>query len=265
MFKSKVFMPFAVLGDPNYEESLKIIQGFVKNGAGALELGFAFSDPIADGPVIQKANNRALEKGITTKKAFEIIASVRKETTIPISVMLSYNIVYNYGVENFYKKCAELKVDGVLCPDVPLEEAEELITLSKKYKLAQIFIVSPTTTKERMGLLNKYASGYTYMVSLLGTTGVKTELNTKLPAMIKLCKKEMNLPLYVGFGISQPQHAANVIKLGADGAISGSAICKIVEENLTNPKEMQEKINKFCKEMSEAVKNAWYFARNSWK
>ncbi len=256
MFGKKVFMPFAVLGDPNYEDSLKIIKGFAKNGAGALELGFAFSDPIADGPTIQKANNRALENGITTEKSFEIIEEIRKTTKMPISVMLSYNIAYNYGPEKFYQKCSTLGVNGILFPDVPLEEASGLIELSKKHKIAQVFLVSPTTTKERMGALNKCAAGYAYLVSLLGTTGTRPEMSEKLPELIRLCKSNMKLPVYVGFGISKPEHAKKVVMLGADGAISGSAFCKIIEQNLSSRREMHKRTSKLCLEMSEAVKNA---------
>ena len=254
MFGKKYFIPFVVLGDPTVEDSTKIIKGLIKNGANALELGFAFSDPIADGPIIQKANNRALANGITTSKAFGIIEEIRKSSKIPISVMLSYNLVYKYGTGNFYKKCKELKVDAVLCPDVPLEESEDLVKHSKKYKIAQVFLVSPTTTKERMKQLNKVCKGYVYLVSLLGTTGTRSEISARVPELIKLTKKEMKLPVYVGFGISKPEHVKNILSLGADGAISGSAFCKLIEENLADKKVMIAKIEKFCKEMSKATK-----------
>ena len=254
MFEKKCFMPFVVLGDPSVEDSTKIIKGLIKSGAGALELGFAFSDPIADGPVIQKANNRALANGITTAKAFGILEEIRTSSKIPVSLMLSYNLVYKYGTENFYKKCKELKINAILCPDVPLEESEELVKNSKKYKIAQVFLVSPTTTKERMKQLNKVCKGYVYLVSLLGTTGTRTEISERVPELIKLAKKEMKLPVYVGFGISSPMHVKNILALGADGAISGSAFCKLIEENLENKKLMQEKIETFCKDMSKAAR-----------
>lgn len=243
MFKSKAFMPFVVLGDPNYESSIKIIKSLIDNGADALELGFAFSDPIADGPVIQKANNRALANGITTKKNFMILEEIRKYSSIPISLMLSYNLVYNYGTEKFYQKCSELKIDAILCPDIPLEESEELVKYARKYNIHQIFLVSPTTTIQRMKELNIVCSGYVYLVSLLGTTGTRTELNTKLPKLIKTVKKEMKLPIYVGFGISEPRHVKEVLEAGADGVICGSAFCKIIEEGKIND------IGKFCKQM----------------
>jgi tryptophan synthase alpha chain len=249
MFKSNAFMPFVVLGDPNYEESIKIIKGLIDSGADALELGFAFSDPIADGPVIQKANNRALESGITTAKSFAILEEVRKYSNVPISLMLSYNLVYNYGTEKFYETCSKLGIDAVLCPDIPLEESEELVGFARQYNTSQVFLVSPTTTVERMKQLNEVCSGYVYLVSLLGTTGTREELSKKLPELIKTVKREMNLPVYVGFGISEPRHVKEVLDMGADGAICGSAICKIIEKN----EKSAEEIQKFCKTMTEAT------------
>ncbi len=255
-FGKKTFMPFVVLGDPNYATSIRIIKKLIDNGASALELGFAFSDPIADGPVIQKANNRALANGITTKKDFEILEEIRRESKVPISIMLSYNLAYKYGLDAFYKKCSALKITAILFPDVPLEESKEAVKHAKKYSIHQVFLVSPTTTPKRMQQLNKVAEGYVYLVSLLGTTGARESINTKLPELIKLVKKEMTLPVYVGFGISTPAQAKNVIALGADGAISGSAFCKIIEENILSKENMVTKIANFCKEMSEAVKGA---------
>ncbi len=249
MFKKNSFIPFVVLGDPNFEESINIIKSLIENGADTLELGFAFSDPIADGPVIQKANNRALANGITTKKSFNILKEIRSVSKIPISLMLSYNLVYNYGTEKFYEECSKLKIDAVLCPDVPLEESEELISFSNKYNIAQVFLVSPTTTIARMKKINKVARGYIYLVSILGTTGTRQELNAKLPDLIKSVKKEMNLPVYVGFGISEAKHVKEVLEYGADGAICGSAICKIIESN-GSAKEVGE----FCKKMSNGKK-----------
>lgn len=254
MFKSNVFMPFVTLGDPTQEQSVKLIKALIDNGAGALELGFAFSDPIADGPVIQKANNRALKNGITTKKAFEILKEVREYSDTPISLMLSFNIMFNYGTEEFYKKCSELGINAVLCPDVPLEESEELVKFAEQYKVNHISLVTPTTTVERMHAIDKISSGYVYLVSLLGTTGTREGLAKELPEMIGRVKKEMSLPVYVGFGISKPEHVQNVLKQGADGAISGSAVCKIIEKNLEDFGKMEKEIGEFCKQMSGVIK-----------
>jgi tryptophan synthase alpha chain len=248
MFKNNAFIPFVVLGDPTYNESIKIIKDLIDNGADALELGFAFSDPVADGPVIQKANNRALANEITTAKAFEIIKEIRAYSQIPISLMLSYNLVYKFGTEKFYKLSSENKINAILCPDIPLEESDEILEYSKKYNINQVFLVSPTTTIARMHELNKVCGGYVYLVSHLGTTGTMGELSKQLPTLIKTVKKEMKLPVYVGFGISKPEHVSEVLAMGADGAICGSAICKIIEKGKIN------EVGTFCKQMCSGKK-----------
>lgn len=244
-------MPFVVLGDPNHEKSIEIIKTLIDNGAGALELGFAFSDPIADGPVIQKANLRALKNGTTTAKNFEILKEIRNYSKIPISLMLSYNLAYKHNLEEFYKKCAELKIEAVLFPDVPLEEAKDALNLSQKYGINQVFLVSPTTTKERLKEIKKVCKGYVYLVSILGTTGTRENMNTHLKELIQRTKQELALPIYVGFGISKPAHVKEVLEMGADGTISGSAVCKIIEETNADT----TKIGEFCKEMSQEAKS----------
>ena len=249
MFKNNIFMPFVVLGDPGYNESIAIIKTLIDNEAGALELGFAFSDPIADGPVIQKSNNIALSNGITTDKSFEILKEIRDYSNIPISLMLSYNLVFKYGIEKFYSNCEKLKINAVLCPDVPIEESSDLITNSKRFNINQIFLVSPNTTIKRMKKINTICSGYVYLVSLLGTTGEREQINQKLPELIKTVKQEIDLPVYVGFGISKPEHVKNVLEIGADGAICGSAICKLIQNSSDSVKD----VGKFCKEMSEVI------------
>lgn len=252
-FGAKIFMPFVVLGDPDYETSAKIIKGLIDNGAGALELGFAFTDPIADGPAIQKADYRALKEGITTKKAFEIIKQVREYSSIPISLMLSYNLIYKYGEEKFYFECKNTGVNAILCPDVALEEITPLLKLSKKYKIAQVFIVSPTTTPHRMKKISKLASGYLYAVSLLGTTGTRKSVGEELAPLIKNAKKYFKIPIYAGFGISKPEHVKEVLAIGADGAISGSAVCNVIEKNAGNKEEIILQTSSFCKEMSSSA------------
>ncbi len=253
-FPRNIFMPFVVLGDPNYEESIKLIKLLIDNGAGALELGFAFSDPIADGPIIQRANKRALENNMTTQKAFEILNVIRNFSSIPISLMISFNIIYNYGVEKFYIKCSDLKINAILCPDIPLEESDELVKIANKYKINQIFLISPSTTQERLADLRKVASGYIYLVSLLGTTGIRAELDKYLSDLIERSKKYFDIPIYVGFGISSPEQVKNVLAFGADGTICGSAICKIIEENISDPEKMREIVQEFCKNMCMSLK-----------
>jgi len=247
-FPKNIFMPFVVLGDPSPEESLEIIKSLIDNGAGALELGFAFSDPIADGPTIQKASNRVLAKGMTTAKGFEIVAKVREYSKIPISVMLDFNIVLNYGPDKFYAKCKELKIDAVLCPDIPIEEEEEVLPHAKKHGIHQIFLVSPTTSDERMKKIASYCTGYVYLVAVLGITGARDNLDKEIEDLISRTKKVFDIPIYVGFGISKPEHVRSVLSMGADGAIAGSAFCKMIEEGNIDG------IGEFCKSMSEAAK-----------
>jgi tryptophan synthase alpha chain len=245
-------MPFVVLGDPNYEMSIDIIKTLIDNKAAALELGFAFSDPIADGPIIQKADKRALDNGMTTKKAFDILSRIREYCSIPISLMLSFNLVYKHGIEEFYKKCKELKIDAVLCPDVPLEEAEEL-RCSREQGINQIFLISQITSDERIEKISKICSGYIYLVSLLGTTGIRDSISKTLPNLIKRSKRKIDLPVYVGFGISKPEHVKKAIDSGADGTICGSAICKIIEDNLGDFNRMRNNIADFCKSVVQVI------------
>ena len=249
-FKKNIFMPFVVLGDPTYDKSIELIKLLIDKKVGALELGFAFSDPIADGISIQKANKRALKNGITTERAFKILEEIRNYSSIPISLMLSFNLVYQYGTEKFYSRCKLLKIDAILCPDVPLEESEELVRLSKLFNLNQVFLVSPTTDDLRMKKIAKVCSGYLYLVSLLGTTGVRDHINNDLGVLIRRVKEQIDLPVYVGFGISKPEHVKDVIQKGADGAICGSAICKLIEDNLLDFLKTKIEISDFCGKMN---------------
>jgi tryptophan synthase alpha chain len=251
-FKKNCFIPFLVLGDPCFEQSIKLIKTLIDNGCGALELGFAFSDPIADGPIIQKANLRVIKTGFNVENGFEILKKVREYSDIPISLMLCYNLIFKYGIDRFYKKCDELKIDAILVPDCPLEESDELIYSANKYNLNQVFLVSENSDDSRLSEINKKCSGYVYLVSILGTTGIREDINHNLGELIERVKKNINKKVYVGFGISKPDHVKDIIQLGADGAISGSAICKLVEDNLYHYENMAERIGKFCKDMSDS-------------
>lgn len=252
-FGTKMFMPFVVLGDPSVESSISVIKSLVDNGANGLELGFAFSDPIADGPVIQAANKRALDNGITTAKNFEILKEIRLFTNIPISLMLSFNIMFNYGIDEFYAKCAELKINAVLVPDVPLEESSEILGSAQKNNILTPFIISPITNDDRMKKISEICTGYAYLVSVLGTTGARNDFDVRLKDLIIRAKKIFDVPLYVGFGISNPEQVRNVLDMGADGAISGSAFCKLVEKNLDNSDKMAKDVGEFCKKMCASL------------
>lgn len=250
MFKKNYFIPFVVIGDPDYQTSIKIIKNLIDDGADALELGFAFSDPIADGPIIQNANKRALDNKITNKKNFKILEEIRNYSSIPISLMLSYNLAFSFGLNKFYKKCNQLKINGILFPDVPIEENKEINYYSKKYKINQIYLIATNSDEFRIKKICKLAKGYLYLVSTLGTTGIRKKINYKINKKIKQIKKYTSLPIYIGFGISKPKHIKEMIKMGADGVIIGSAICKIIEKNKQNEKQLLLKIKQFCEKMN---------------
>ena len=253
--KEGAFIPFVVLGDPNFDCSLKIIKALIDSGADALELGFAFSDPIADGKTIQEADQRALKAGMDTDKALELIADVRAyNQKIPISLLIYYNLILQRGIEQFYKDAKEAGVDAILAADCPVEEAAPLLKAAKKNGISQVFIVAPTTTKQRLKEILKNASGYLYLVSLLGVTGARASLQKRTLELIKRVRSNTTLPLCVGFGISKPEHVKEVIEAGADGCIVGSAIVSLIKENLNDEEQMLQKIREFAFELKNAAK-----------
>ncbi|MDP2625163.1 MAG: tryptophan synthase subunit alpha [Candidatus Peregrinibacteria bacterium] len=241
-------MPFTVIGDPSFKTSLKIVKTFAESGAYAIELGFPFSDPTADGPTIQAADNRALKAGITPKSVIEFIKESRKFTNLPIGLLAYYNPILQYGVEKFYREAAKAGLTSILITDLPPEEASEACQYAKHHGLHQIFVVSSLTTPKRLKIILKNASGFLYVVSKPGVTGTKTDLANETIQTIKRLKKQTQLPLYVGFGISESKHVREVVKAGADCAIVGSALVKMIEENLKTqsriPEIMEKKIRK---------------------
>ncbi len=254
--KEGFFIPFVVLGDPSYDISLKIIKTLIASGADALELGFAFSDPIADGKTIQAADQRALSRKIFTDKCFSLLKKIRSmNNEIPISLLVYYNLIYQRGIENFYRDAKNAGVDAILASDVPAEEAGPLLSAAKKFKINQIFLVTPTTTASRLRKILKHASGYIYLVSVLGVTGARANIQKRALGLIKRVRRNTELPIFVGFGISKPGHIKEVIKEGADGAIVGSAIVKIIESNLGNEKGMLSRIASFTRQMKAATRH----------
>lgn len=247
-------IPFVVIGDPDYETSLEIVKSLVKSGADILELGLAFSDPIADGPTIQLADKRVLDKKINTDRVFDFIKEVREFTDIPIGLLVYYNLVYQRGIEKFYIDANNAGVDSILIADMPIEEAEQVVRISEENQIGQIFIVSPLTSKERLVEIAKKGRGFIYVVSRLGVTGVRDDMQQGTIELLKRIRPHTNLKLCVGFGISKPEHVKAVLNAGADGAITGSAIVKIIENNLGNKEKMLQEICNFIKEMKEATK-----------
>lgn len=252
--KEGAFVPFIVAGDPDFETSLEIVKTYVKNGADALEIGLAFSDPVADGPTVQAADIRALKSGITTKKGFEFIMKIREFTSIPIGLLVYYNLIYKMGIDEFYKTARESGVNAILAADLPPEEAEDAVFASEKYGVQQIFMVAQTTTNERLQKISEMCNGFLYVVAVMGVTGARKDLKISTVELVERVKSHSNLPIVVGFGISKPEHIKNVINSGGDGAIVASALLDIITENLHDKKMMLDKISIFCRELKAATK-----------
>ncbi|WP_181881804.1 tryptophan synthase subunit alpha [Helicobacter sp. MIT 14-3879] len=224
----KAFIPFITCGDPTLEVTEKIIYEMVENGADLIELGIPFSDPIAEGIVIQSANKRALENGVTTDKIFCMLESVRKKTSIPIVFMTYANVIFSYGREDFMKNANSLLIDGIILPDVPYEEKNEFESFCKKYNMDIISFIAPTS-KNRIHTIAQNASGFLYCVSSLGVTGIRDNISTNILDIINVAKRSTKIPIAVGFGIKTPLQAKQVSKY-ADGVIVGSAIVKLCEK-----------------------------------
>ena len=247
--KGKAFIPFFTCGDPDTETTKAAIRAAVENGADLIELGIPFSDPTAEGPVIQGANLRALKGGITTDKVFELVKDLRTDVKVPFVFMTYANVVYSYGAEEFIKTCAEIGVDGIILPDLPYEEKDEFDDICNKNNVDLISMIAPTS-KNRIAMIAKEAKGFIYVVSSLGVTGVRSEINTDLEAMVKLIRENTNVPCAIGFGISKPEQAKKMSSI-SDGAIVGSAIIKLLEEHGKNAAKY---VGEYVKSMKLAMK-----------
>ncbi len=221
----KAFIPFLTCGDPSLEVTEQLIYAMEEAGADLIELGIPFSDPTAEGPVIQAANVRALSGGVTTDKIFDMVKRLRQNTKIPMVFMTYANVVFSYGTERFIQKAASLGMDGLILPDVPFEQKEEFDSVCKKYGLDLISLIAPTS-HERITQIAKEAEGFVYCVSSLGVTGMRSAITTDIGAMVQLVKAAKDIPCAVGFGISTPEQAA-AMAAKSDGAIVGSAIVKL--------------------------------------
>jgi len=222
----KVFVAFVTGGDPDIETTEKLIPAMAKAGAGLIEIGIPFSDPVAEGIVIQDADERALKSGCTTDKLFDMVCRVRRETEVPLLFMTYLNPIFTYGKDKFLRKCAECGIDGIIVPDMPFEEKDELADICEKYKIDLISMVAPTS-EERTAMIAREAKGFLYCVSSLGVTGVRTEISTDIGQMIEKIREVSDVPCAVGFGISTPEQAGRMAAL-SDGAIVGSAIVKLI-------------------------------------
>ena len=224
----KAFVAFVTCGDPDLETTVKIVKSMADNGADLIELGIPFSDPTAEGPVIQGASLRALNSGTTTDKIFDMVREIRAYTDIPMVFMTYANVIFSYGAERFMERAASLGIDGLILPDIPFEEKEEFDATCDKYGLELISMIAPTSG-QRISMIAKQAKGFIYLVSSLGVTGMRTNITTDIPSMVKIVRESTNVPVAVGFGISTPEQARAMYE-ASDGAIVGSAIVKIVEK-----------------------------------
>ena len=221
----KAFIPFVTCGDPSLDVTEEVVYAMVEAGADLIELGVPFSDPTAEGPVIQGANIRALAGGVTTDKVFDLVRKLRKKVTIPMVFMTYANVVFSYGSERFISTCREIGIDGLILPDIPYEEKDEFDGICKQYDVDLISLITPTS-HERISMIANDASGFVYCVSSLGVTGTRTKITTDIGAMVDLVKKAKDIPCAVGFGISTPEQAKQMAEK-SDGVIVGSAIVKL--------------------------------------
>jgi tryptophan synthase alpha chain len=244
----KAFVAFITCGDPDLETTVKAVKAAADNGADLVELGIPFSDPTAEGPVIQGANLRALRGGVTTDKIFDMVKELRKDVTIPLVFMTYANVVFSYGAERFMTNCKEAQIDGIILPDLPFEEKEEFDGICDKYGVDLISLIAPTSAG-RIAMIAKEAKGFIYLVSSLGVTGTRSEITTDLSSIVKVIRENTDVPCAIGFGISTPEQAAKMSSI-SDGAIVGSAIIKILEKyGKDAPKYIGEYVNSMKKAM----------------
>lgn len=245
----KAFIPFITCGDPDLATTERIVHSMVENGADLIELGIPFSDPTAEGPVIQGANLRALSGGVTTDQIFDLVRRLRKDITIPMVFMTYSNVVFSYGAEKFIGTCREIGIDGLILPDLPFEEKGEFDSVCKANGVDLISLIAPTS-ENRIAMIAREAEGFIYIVSSLGVTGVRSEINTDIASMVKLVKENTDVPCAVGFGISTPQQAAKMASF-SDGAIVGSAIIKLVAQYGT---EAAGPVGEYVKSMKDSLR-----------
>ena len=244
----KAFIPFITCGDPDLATTAAVVRAAVANGADLIELGIPFSDPTAEGPVIQGANLRALSGGVRTDQIFDLVRQLRTDVTVPMVFMTYANVVFSYGAEKFIATCREIGIDGLILPDLPFEEKGEFLPLCRQYGVDLISLIAPTS-RERISMIAAEAEGFLYIVSSLGVTGTRTEITTDLDAIVRVVRQNTEIPCAIGFGISTPEQARKMAAV-SDGAIVGSAIIKILEKR---GKDAPPYVGTYVKEMKDAV------------
>lgn len=245
-------IPYIMAGDPDLATTKTLILEMEKAGCDIIELGAPFSDPLADGPVIQKAAIRSLKNRTSIADVLGLVVEVRKTSAIPLILMTYYNLIFKYGEERFVNDAVAAGLDGLILPDLPPEEAGTLMPPAKKAGLDTIFLLAPTSTGDRIKLVSKVSQGFVYYVSLTGVTGSKLGVGNSIKDALLRIKAVTDKPVAVGFGISSPEQAAQVAGWGADGVIVGSALVKVIEENLGNP-ELAHRVAVFVKALKQGV------------
>ena len=245
----KAFIAFITCGDPDLETTAAVVRAAVENGADLIELGIPFSDPTAEGPVIQGANLRALNGGVTTDKIFKFVKELRKDVKVPMVFMTYTNVVFSYGAERFISTCRDIEIDGLILPDLPFEEKEEFLPICREYGVDLVSLIAPTS-ENRIAMIAKEAEGFLYIVSSLGVTGMRSEIKTDLASIVKVVRQNTDIPCAIGFGISTPEQARKMVDI-SDGAIVGSAIIKLLEKY---GKDAPKYVGAYVKSMKEALK-----------
>lgn len=244
----KAFIAFITCGDPDLETTAAAVRAAVENGADLIELGIPFSDPTAEGPVIQRANFRALSGGTTTYQIFTFVKELRRDVTVPMVFMTYANVVFSYGADRFISTCKDIGIDGLILPDLPFEEKDEFLPLCHKYGVDLVSLIAPTS-KNRVAMIAKEAEGFIYIVSSLGVTGTRSEIKTDLTSIVKVVRENTDVPCAIGFGISTPEQAKKMADI-SDGAIIGSAIIKLLEKY---GKEAPKYVGEYVKSMKDVI------------
>ena len=247
----KALVTFVTAGDPDLESTRRIFAVIEKSGADIVELGVPFSDPLADGPVIQASSQRSLKSGTSLKKIIRLVADIRKDSQLPIVLMTSFNPVFVYGQQQFVVDTLQAGVDGVIIPDLPPEESGPFEAYADQKGLDMIYLLAPTSTEKRIQIITERSRGFIYYISLTGTTGVRTSLASGIGKKVAAIKQTAKLPVLVGFGISGPEQAKNAAEI-SDGVIVGSAIVKLIEQN-SNPEERDKKVSEFVAGIKDSI------------
>jgi tryptophan synthase alpha chain len=246
-------IPFFVIGDPDYDTSLRLVKAAIDAGADVLELGIPFSDPIADGPTIQKADVRAMRSGMNVHKALAFIKEIKSHRDIPIGLLMYYNLIHHYGIENFFRDFHEAGVNSVLVADLSIDNADEITAPATAAGLDTVFMVTPNTEPQRMQRIATQTTGFIYTVSLLGVTGSRDALSGAVDGLVRQLKQMASVPVCVGFGVSKPEHARTIADAGADGVIIGSKLVAMIEDHLDEPDRAIEELSSFLAEVKATL------------